>query len=70
MNMIKKDEQKKGQVGVITRLLAGCCHKCPMCSFVDKKPNSAVGKLMRWHRTWCPVWKAHTKVYGEKPLSQ
>jgi hypothetical protein len=25
--------------------------------------------LMTWHRTWCPAWAAHTKVYGLKDLS-
>jgi len=34
-----------------------------------KKPNSTFERTMRWHRTWCPAWKAHTKVYGEKQLT-
>jgi hypothetical protein len=24
---------------------------------------------MRWHRTWCPGWAGHSKVYGVKDLS-
>jgi hypothetical protein len=25
---------------------------------------------MRWHRTWCPAWASHTKVYGLKSLAR
>jgi hypothetical protein len=52
-----------------TRILARVCHKCEICPYADKRPNSTFGQLMRWHRTWCPAWAAHTKVYGRKPLS-
>jgi len=37
-------------------------------SIADRKPNSTFGKVMRWHRKWCPAWVAHTKVYGDSPL--
>jgi hypothetical protein len=62
--------QEEKQFGLVTRIIARSCHNCKMCSHIDRKPDSALGKLMRWHRTWCPAWSAHTKVYGEKPLSQ
>ena len=62
--------QRKGEFGIITKLLGGFCHNCGICPYADKRPNSAFGKLMRWHRTWCPAWAAHTKIYGEKPLSR
>ena len=55
--------------GVTTKVLAGICHKCGICPFAASKPNSAFDRVMRWHRTWCPAWNAHTKVYGEKPLA-
>lgn len=61
--------KEKGQFGVVTRMLAGACHNCVVCSYADRRPESTFGKLMRWHRGWCPVWAAHTKVYGERPLS-
>ena len=70
MSNTKDSAQKSGQYGMITRILADRCHKCGICAYVDRRPNSAFGKLMRWHRTWCPAWAAHTKVYGEKPLSK
>jgi hypothetical protein len=65
----EKNLQLKKQYGLPTRLWAGLCHNCGICPFADKKPNSAFGKVMRWHRTWCPGWAGHTKVYGRKPLS-
>jgi hypothetical protein len=61
--------EKRGQVGVAARILADVCHSCGICPYADKKPQSSLGKIMRWHRTWCPAWAAHAKVYGRKPLS-
>ena len=56
------------EFGTTTRALAGLCHNCGICAYAARRPNSAFEKTMRWHRTWCPGWKAHTKVYGEKQL--
>lgn len=60
--------QKKEEFGIVTRGLASFCHGCSICTYADRKPESAFGKFMLWHRKWCPSWAAHTKVYGEKPL--
>ncbi len=57
------------QFGMTTQVLAGICHQCEICPYADKKPSSAFAGFMRWHRTWCPAWATHTKVYGRKPLS-
>lgn len=62
--------QVKDQLGITTRFLAGICHRCEICPYADRKPDSAFGRLMRWHRTWCPAWASHTRVYGRKPLSR
>jgi len=59
----------RAQYRTDTRLLANMCHKCGICPYADRKPQSRFGRLMRWHRTWCPAWAAHTKVFGRKPLS-
>ncbi len=69
MNTSEQGDQKHEQFGITTRGLAGFCHHCGICAYANKTPNSAFGKLMSWHRTWCPAWAAHTKVYGEKSLS-
>jgi hypothetical protein len=69
MQTSKLIEQSEEQFGATTKVLAAVCHNCGICPFADKKPNSAFGKVMRWHRTWCPAWAAHTKIYGRKPLT-
>jgi len=53
---------------VTTKAMAGLCHSCGICPYAASKRDSGFDKLMRWHRTWCPAWRAHTRVYGEKPL--
>jgi hypothetical protein len=53
---------------LVTRALAGLCHHCGICPYAATRPDSILEKTMRWHRTWCPAWKAHTLVYGPKPL--
>jgi hypothetical protein len=65
-NPSKSDHQ---QFGLTTRALAGFCHNCGICASAARRPGTAFERTMRWHRTWCPAWKAHTKVYGEKPLN-
>ena len=55
--------------GAVTRALASVCHGCGICAKADRSPQSRFGRLMRWHRTWCPAWAAHTRVYGRKNLS-
>lgn len=55
--------------GVIIRALASFCHRCRVCPYAAMKPNTPFERVMRWHRTWCPAWSAHTRVYGLKPLA-
>ena len=69
MTAEQNSEETEKQFGAVTRAMANMCHDCKACAYADRKPDSLLGKLMRWHRTWCPAWAAHTRVYGEKPLS-
>ena len=69
MNSVESSTQENKQFGITTRALGSMCHNCGICPFADRKPNSVFGKLMRWHRTWCPGNTAHTKIYGLKNLS-
>lgn len=55
--------------GPLTLALAKMCHGCGICARAERKPQSAFGRLMRWHRGWCPAWIAHSKVYGPKPFA-
>ncbi len=70
-DMIATEEhtQEKEQFGMSTRAWAGLCHNCGICAYANRKPESGFGRLMAWHRTWCPGWASHTKVYGLKDLS-
>jgi hypothetical protein len=70
MSNKKKETEEKIKFGIGTKMWAGLCHKCGICAYANKRPNSAFEKLMRWHRTWCPGWASHTKVYGIKKLSR
>lgn len=69
MNSHDGSIQAERQFGLATRALAGLCHNCGICPYANRKPDSPFGRLMRWHRNWCPAWAAHTKVYGLKDLS-
>ncbi len=57
------------QFGITTRALARFCHGCGICPYAARRPGTPFEKVMRWHRTWCPAWAAHTKVYGAKALT-
>ena len=69
MNTTENETKEKAKFGITTRMLAGVCHNCGICAYANKKKNTSFEKLMRWHRTWCPAWAAHTRVYGKKLLS-
>lgn len=69
MDSINNDVKGKGRQGLAVNMLAGICHNCNACELAAKRPNSILERVMRWHRSWCPAWAAHTKVYGEKSLS-
>lgn len=51
-----------------TRMMAGACHGCPMCGAADRNPRSRIGRAMRWQRSWCPGWKARSRVYGDESI--
>lgn len=44
-------------------------HNCETCKFrgyAERKPNSIIAKLWRWHTTWCPGWKGYQKSLQEQ----
>ena len=66
MNTPENSANKENQFGKTTKIWAGICHNCGICAYANRRPDSTFEKLMRWHRTWCPGWAAHTKDYGMK----
>ena len=41
------------------------CSNCKMRSRYDKKPNSIMGRIWKWHIGWCPGWKFYLKSLPE-----
>lgn len=39
--------------------MAHNCESCKWRAKAEKKPNSFMGKLWKWHTRWCPGWKAY-----------
>ena len=48
-----------------TRIMAKRCESCPVCRKARNNPETKFGRLMAWHGTWCPFWKAYEKVNGK-----
>lgn len=42
------------------------CETCKLRSRYDKKPRSILGRLWKWHTSWCPGWKRYLKSLPEK----
>jgi len=69
MQRIESESQATREFGRATMGWANLCHNCGICAHAEKRPQSGFGRAMRWHRTWCPGWNSHIKVYGLKDLS-
>ena len=47
-------------------------HSCETCRFrkyAERKPNSIVSRIWRWHTGWCPAWRAYQKKLAEEQQS-
>ena len=66
METTKDLTQKKDQFGIPNMALANLCKNCGICAYANRKPESTFGKVMTWHREWCPARLSHNKVYGLK----
>jgi hypothetical protein len=42
------------------------CEKCRLRRYAEKKPESLIGKIWRWHTGWCPGWKAYQLKQEQK----
>jgi len=41
--------------------MASRCETCGMRLRAERKPNSIISKIWRWHTKWCPGWKAYQR---------
>ncbi len=46
------------------------CDKCLFRAHYDKNPRSLLGKIWRWHITWCPGWKMYMKSLSEEERNE
>jgi hypothetical protein len=42
------------------------CETCPMRKKGEEKPKSLMGRLWRWHTSWCPGWKEYQAHLAEQ----
>ena len=42
------------------------CENCKLRKYSEKKPNSLLARIWRWHTGWCPGWKAYQKELAEQ----
>ena len=62
---INKTEQSEA-VGWFSTFMANRCENCILCKYARERPDTAWSRMMHLHGKWCPFWKAHKKIYGEK----
>jgi len=43
------------------------CEACRLRALAEKKPDSILARLWRWHTGWCPGWKAYQRSLAQKP---
>ena len=41
------------------------CERCPLRSYSQRKPDSIIARLWRWHTNWCPGWRAYQRTLSE-----
>jgi hypothetical protein len=42
------------------------CARCRFRDYAERKPNSLLARIWRWHTGWCPGWKAYQRELAEK----
>lgn len=54
----------------VARLMKSGCAECKFHKYAERKPNSFLARLWKWHTGWCPGWKAYQRELsqsGEPP---
>ena len=42
------------------------CEECWWRRYAERKPQTLLAKIWRWHTGWCPGWKRYQKQLAEK----
>jgi hypothetical protein len=48
-------------------------YKCETCRFrarYDRNPRSFLGRLWKWHASWCPGWKGYMASLAKEERTQ
>ncbi len=41
------------------------CETCRLRKLAERKPQSLIARIWRWHTGWCPGWKAYQRSLEE-----
>lgn len=42
------------------------CEVCKLRSYSERKPDSILARIWRWHTKWCPGWKAYQQQLAKQ----
>ena len=42
------------------------CETCKFRAKYDNNPRSILGRLWKWHISWCPGWKSYTRSLSDE----
>jgi hypothetical protein len=42
------------------------CENCSWRRYAERKPDTILARLWKWHTGWCPGWKAYQKALAEQ----
>lgn len=42
------------------------CEKCKFRAAYDRNPVSLLGKIWKWHLSWCPGWKSYLNSLSDE----
>jgi hypothetical protein len=46
------------------------CENCGIRRRAEKRPNSLLARIWRWHTGWCPGWKSYQRWLAEQASQQ
>jgi len=42
------------------------CERCRVRAYSERKPDSIIARIWRWHAGWCAWWKAYQRRLAEQ----
>lgn len=50
--------------------MAHSCETCRFRAIYDKKPQSIIGRIWRWHIGFCPGWRSYMKSVSDEQRAE